>query len=43
MKKKSQKIILINDLRCKLGFKLYDIIMCKEESVAIKIAKVFSN
>ena len=43
MKKKSQKEIIINDFRCKLGFKLYDIIMCKEESVTIKIIKVFSN
>ena len=31
------------DFRCKLGFKLHDIIMCKEESVTIKIIKVFSN
>ena len=29
--------------RCKLGFKLHDIMMCKEESVTIKIIKVFSN
>ena len=33
----------LNDFRCKLGFKLHDIIMCKEESVTIKIIKVFSN
>ena len=33
----------INLFRCKLGFKLHDIIMCKEESVTIKIIKVFSN
>ena len=32
-----------NAFRCKLGFKLHDIIMCKEESVTIKIIKVFSN
>ena len=25
-----------DNFRCKLGFKLHDIIMCKEESVAIK-------
>ena len=43
MKKKSQKEIIKNDFRCKLGFKLHDIIMCKEESVTIKIIKVFSN
>ena len=40
MKKRGKKI---NDFRCKLGFKLHDIIMCKEESVTIKIIKVFSN
>ena len=33
----------INDFSCKLGFKLHDILMCKEESVTIKIIKVFSN
>ena len=33
----------INDFRCKLGLKLHDIIMCKEESVTIKIIKVFSS
>ena len=38
MKKKSQKVI-INDFR----FKLYDIIMCKEETVTVKMIKVFSN
>ena len=32
-----------NDFRFKLGFKLHDIIMRKEESVTIKIEKVFSN
>ena len=32
-----------NDFRCKIGFKLPDIIMCKEESVTIKIIKLFSN
>ena len=32
-----------NDFRSKLGFKLHDIIMCKEKSVTIKIIKVFSN
>ena len=40
VKKKRENI---NNFRCKLGFKLYDIIMCKEESVTIKIIKVFSN
>ena len=39
-KKRGKKI---NDFRCKLGFKLHDIIMCKEESVTIKIIKVFSD
>ena len=38
MKKKKK-----DNFRCKLGFKLHDIIMCKEESVTIKIIKVFSN
>ena len=33
----------INNFRSKLGFKLHDIIMCKEESVTLKIIKVFSN
>ena len=33
----------INDFRSKLGFKLHDIIMCKEESVTLKIIKVISN
>ena len=28
---------------CKLGFKLHDIIMCKEASVTLKIIKVFPN
>ena len=40
MEKKRQKK---NDFRCKIGFKLLDIIMCKEESVTIKIIKLFSN
>ena len=40
VKKKRENI---NNFRCKLGFKLHDIIMCKEESVPIKIIKVFSN
>ena len=40
MEKKRQKK---NDFRCKIGFKLPDIIMCKEESVTIKIIKLFSN
>ena len=30
-----------NDFRCKLEFKLHDMIMCKEESVIIKITTVF--
>ena len=38
-KKRGEK----NGFRCKLGFKLHDIMMCKEESVTIKIIKVFSN
>ena len=33
----------IDDFRCKLGFKLHDITMSKEESVTIKIIKAFSN
>ena len=33
----------INNFRSKLGFKLHDIIMCKEESVTLKKIKVFSN
>ena len=33
----------INDFRSKSGFKLHDIIMCEEESVTLKIIKVFSN
>ena len=32
----------IDNFRCKLGFKLHDIIICKEESVT-KIMKAFSN
>ena len=40
VKKKRENI---NNFRCKLGFKLYDIIMCKEEPVTIKIIKVFLN
>ena len=40
MEKKRQKK---NDFRCKIEFKLLDIIMCKEESVTIKIIKLFSN
>ena len=40
MKKKSQRK---KKFRCKLGFKLHDIMMHKEESVTIKIIKVFSN
>ena len=39
MKKKRRKKIL--DFRCKLGFNLNDAIMYKEESVTIKIIKVF--
>ena len=30
-----------NDFSCKLEFKLHDMIMCKEESVIIKITTVF--
>ena len=33
----------MDDLRCKLGFSLYDITMSKEESVTAKIIKKFSN
>ena len=33
----------INNFRCKLGFKLHDLKMCKEELVTIKIIKVFPN
>ena len=33
----------INNFRCKLGFKLHDIIKCKEASVTLKIIKVFPN
>ena len=32
-----------DDFRCKLGFRLYNITMCKEESVTTKIVKTFSN
>ena len=39
-KKREKKV---NNSRCKLGFKLHDIIMCKEESVTVKIIKVFSS
>ena len=31
------------NFRCKLGFKLHDITMCKKESVTIKIIKVLPN
>ena len=41
LKKRGNK--KINHFKCKLGFKLHDIIMSKEESVTIKIIKVFSN
>ena len=43
MKKEGMKKKKKDNFRCKLGFKLHDIIMCKEESVPIKIIKVFSN
>ena len=33
----------IDDFRCKLGFRLYDITMNKEESVTTKLKKTFSN
>ena len=39
MKKKRRK----KKFRCKLEFKLHGMIMCKEESVIIKITKVFLN
>ena len=41
--KEAKKTKKKNDFRFKLSFKLHDIIMCKEESVTIKIEKVFSN
>ena len=42
-KKEAKKTKKKHDFRCKVGIKLYVIIMCKEESVTMKITKIFSS
>ena len=42
-KKEAKKTQKKHDFRCKVGFKLYVIIMCKEESVTMKTTKIFSS